>query len=539
MKKTLQIHIAKTLFTIEEDAYAALETYLSSVRAHFDATDARDEIIADIEARIAEQLLESKEAVITLPTVERVTAQMGSVTDFDDEENAGAGTSRRKRLYRDTDTGLLAGVSSGLAAYFGLNVIVVRLFFLVLTLGNGFGILVYIILWLTVPEAKTASQRLEMSGEPVNLATIREIAAERMRDTTGRRIGMLVARVTALLVTLFRFAIGAGLVLFSAAAAIAVLVAAGYSLSSTAWLTVDVPMSALLPGNEYWIVLLAAIIAALIPLFFMLIAGLALLMKRISVSARTALVLLGIWLVMLVACSFGIAETVTNYQQYVAAAPEYQTESQPLELGGSFTSVVVEDGVHLEIVESTTTEATLIETGHVKDLGGYSASVEDGVLTVTSLPVDHHSCILCGISHSRIVLTVPSLSAIEVRDGASVHSSGFPAQHSLTVTLDGNAHANLEVAVQSLKISANDGSQASVSGTAATAVLIADSDSYIDADDLKADTAEVSAERSSHIDVRAATSLEARARDASFVSYSGSPTVTRDADSDSVIESAR
>jgi phage shock protein PspC (stress-responsive transcriptional regulator) len=317
MKKTLQIHIAKTLFTIEEDAYAALETYLSSVRAHFDATDAKDEIITDIEARIAEQLLESKESVITLPTVERVTAQMGSVTDFDDEENArGTNMSLRKRLYRDTDTGLLAGVSSGLAAYFGLNVVLVRLFFLVLTLGNGFGILVYAILWLTVPEAKTASQRLEMSGEPVNLATIRGFAAERMRDTSARRIGMLIARVTALLVTLFRFAIGAGLVFFSAGTAIAVLIAGGFFLSNTAWLTVDVPMSVLRPGWEYWIVLLAATVAALIPLFFTLLAGLALLMKRISLAGRVALILLGIWLVTLIVCGFGLAETITNYQEY-------------------------------------------------------------------------------------------------------------------------------------------------------------------------------------------------------------------------------
>jgi hypothetical protein len=192
--------------------------------------------------------------------------------------------------------------------------------------------------------------------------------------------------------------------------------------------------------------------------------------------------------------------------------------------------------VHLEIMQSTTTESSLIETGHAKDLGGYSAHVENGVLTVTSVPVDHPNCILCGISHSRLVLAVPSLSTVEVRDGASVHADDFPATQSLTVTLDRNARADLAVAVQTLELSASGSSQGSISGTAESATLSAESDSYIIAQDLKADTVKASALHSSHIEVQAATALEATAKNGSSINYSGSPAVTKDADSDSVIE---
>jgi phage shock protein PspC (stress-responsive transcriptional regulator) len=222
MKKALQISIAKTLFTVEEDAYAALDRYLAAVKAHFAATDGHDEIVADIETRIAEQLLESKEQVITLPTVESVTKQMGSVDDFDDAETTkrplAEQVDQKKKLYRDADNGIIAGVCSGLAAFFGVNVLWLRIGFVVLSLFNLVGVIIYGILWLVLPEAKTASQKLEMVGTPVTLATLSETVNERigeLRSSRGRRVGRALVVPFRVLFQILRVFVGAVMVFAS------------------------------------------------------------------------------------------------------------------------------------------------------------------------------------------------------------------------------------------------------------------------------------------------------------------------------------
>ncbi len=537
MKKTSQIRIGKTLFTIEEDAYAALDTYLASVQAHFAETSGKEEIIEDIEARLAEQFHEEKESAITLPTVERVIAQMGSADDFGDEDGA-ARPPLRRRLYRDPGTSLLAGVCSGLAAYLGLNVVLMRVVFVLFTLLNGIGILIYAVLWLTIPEAKTASQRLEMSGEPVTLATIRERAAKGLDETRRWRIGAPIARIIALGIVLIRYAIGIGLVLVAIGGAVALFVTGGFLISDTSWLTADVPMSALLPGAEYWVVLSAGFLAALIPLFFMLVAGSTLLLKRVTLAMRALLALLGIWFIALVICGFGLAETVTHYQRYVAEAPELQTVSQPIAFDGAFSAVSIEDRVRLEIVLGTSTEPSLVETGRAKDMGGYAAYVEDGTLHVTSQPIEREDCLLCGGAHPSVVLTVPSLPAIEARDSASVRSEAFPASQSLSVTLDQNAYADLRVDVAELNVSVSGDSNAYLSGDADNATIEATSGSYVDASGLQARTATVSATRNSYAEAYATESLEAAAQKDSTIRYFGDADVSKDADESSDIAEA-
>lgn len=160
MKKALQISLAKTLFTIEEDAYARLENYLAAVRKHF--------------ASIAEQLLERKEKIVTIEAIESILAKMGKVEDFDDRiasnvpASDGGPAIGGKKLYRNTDNAIIAGVCSGIAAYFGWDALWVRLGFFLLTFLNGFGILLYIVLWIIMPEAKSAAQKLEMTGGTPN-----------------------------------------------------------------------------------------------------------------------------------------------------------------------------------------------------------------------------------------------------------------------------------------------------------------------------------------------------------------------------------
>lgn len=180
MKKTLIINIGNTIIHIEEDAYEILTAYLNEIKQHF-AKNADDfEIITDIENRIAEMFAEilevGKRQVIEISDVQAVIVQMGSVSDFIGEEEEQASNANQyanyegdKKLYRDTEDGVIAGVCAGLGHYLNIEARWIRLIiFLAIFLG-GAGFLAYLILWITMPRAVTRSEKMEMKGEATNL----------------------------------------------------------------------------------------------------------------------------------------------------------------------------------------------------------------------------------------------------------------------------------------------------------------------------------------------------------------------------------
>lgn len=178
MNKTLTVNIAGSVFHIEENAFVKLDIYLKTIKANFPLEE-RDEILHDIELRIAELFLEelnfSKE-VITLKDVERVIHIMGTPDDYNLQQEYDKSDQtnhvRAKKLFRDTQNKVLGGVLSGLGHYFNIDVIWLRIIFVILVLFFGTGVLLYILLWILIPAAKTTSQILEMQGQPINVNTI-------------------------------------------------------------------------------------------------------------------------------------------------------------------------------------------------------------------------------------------------------------------------------------------------------------------------------------------------------------------------------
>ena len=184
MKRTLTVNISGQVFNIDEDAYNVLNDYLQSIKQHFAKTKGGDEIFTDIEARIAEMLKEklvNNKQVITIEDISQVIKTIGEPSEFGGDEyeehseegqKTHAGKSP-KRLYRDPDDAMLGGVCSGLAAYFHTDTVWFRLGFTIAAIaGFGAPILVYLVLWVVVPPASTATERLEMKGEKVNLSNI-------------------------------------------------------------------------------------------------------------------------------------------------------------------------------------------------------------------------------------------------------------------------------------------------------------------------------------------------------------------------------
>lgn len=228
MKKTITANISGIVFHIESDAYDKLNVYLNSIRGYFENTDEVDEIISDIEARIAELLrdmLKNEREVVTTADVDKTIEIMGEPEQFIDVENDfdKEGTYYRsgnftKKLYRDPDDKVLGGVCSGIGHYFGIDGIWIRIVFLLAFFAYGVGLIPYLIMWIIIPQAKTASDKLKMKGEPVTVDSIgRTIKDEYGRfkkkvDTTklsqaSDKIEHLFTFIAGIIVYIFKFLI--------------------------------------------------------------------------------------------------------------------------------------------------------------------------------------------------------------------------------------------------------------------------------------------------------------------------------------------
>lgn len=193
MKKTITAHICGIVFTFEEEAYELLEKYLSAVRLQLGKTADVEEILTDIEARIAElcseQLTETNK-VITVSIIEKITEQLGDPSIFgtgDDETLFEESDKKlKKRFFRHPSDSMIGGVCGGIAAYTGVDSVWIRIFFIVAVVTFGFGLPLYIILWIAVPEAKTTADKLQMQGEDINIENIKNKVVDEKENVKKR-----------------------------------------------------------------------------------------------------------------------------------------------------------------------------------------------------------------------------------------------------------------------------------------------------------------------------------------------------------------
>ena len=210
MKKTLTVNLNNTVYHIDEDAYSQLQDYLESLNDYFRNEEGASEILSDIEARIAELFKERMRfgmQIITVREVDEIISVMGHPEDFasdtlnietDDKEvgekevenqnteKGEDGTTpqekiperNRRRLFRDKDDAFLGGVASGLGYYLSVSTALVRILFVLFTFLTGYALLIYLVLWICIPEAKTAAQKLEMRGEAATVDNIKRFVSE-------------------------------------------------------------------------------------------------------------------------------------------------------------------------------------------------------------------------------------------------------------------------------------------------------------------------------------------------------------------------
>jgi len=202
MNKVFNINLGGYPFTIDEDAYEHLKAYLKTIHNHFRQSEGYEEITSDIESRLAELFQDklSGRPIVVLSTVKDAIAVMGTPEDFGAEPLAEEPMSSPreknysqrkrttqtdyrtgKRLFRNPDEEVVAGVCSGVAAYFGVeDPLWVRLGFVLFFFAGGFALPLYFILWAVMPQAETAADRLAMKGKPITASNIGKIIEEEM-----------------------------------------------------------------------------------------------------------------------------------------------------------------------------------------------------------------------------------------------------------------------------------------------------------------------------------------------------------------------
>ncbi len=330
MNKTVNINLAGTFFHIDEDAFAKLNRYLDAIKRSFSDPQGRDEIIKDIEARIAElftEKLDSHKQVITIKELDEVIAVMGQPEDYaiDEEIFSDSASNEKqekakgyKKLFRDPDNKYIGGVSSGLGHYIGMDAIWVRLIWILLTIfSSGTFILIYIIFWILVPEAKTVADKLTMRGEPVNISNIErkfkenyDSVADKIKnadyDAYGKKIKSStetffdsLGKVLLALLTVFVKFIGVIIILVAATTLIGLFIGlfiTGISGVMGTWYTefFHIINDTMVP---IWLLSLLVFLAVAIPFFFLFILGLKILVDNLKSIGKVAkLTLLGLWL---------------------------------------------------------------------------------------------------------------------------------------------------------------------------------------------------------------------------------------------------
>lgn len=328
MNEVKKCSISGIAFTMSIDAYNALRRYLDTLKERYDKESDGEEIIADIEARIAELILSTHDnnQVVERPLIENIIAQLGSAEAIS-EESATEGERPTqnepripRRLYRDMENAKLGGVCSGVARYFDIDPVWIRLAMFIPLLitpfsgisavwlslsaicGNLFGvfILTYLVLWFAIPAARSPRQRLEMSGEKITEQSIREAAATSSSNDADTKARPVVANtVTALggcLLALFK--IFAALVIFGLSMSVIALCAGIVGVIVTEGAMCDfgsLNEFFALTNSEIAISVLA-ILTVLVPIILLLYVLICLFMSR-RPNRTASIVLFILWIV--------------------------------------------------------------------------------------------------------------------------------------------------------------------------------------------------------------------------------------------------
>ena len=529
MKKTLTINLNGIVFNIDDDAYETLSAYLNELEKHF-ADDEREEIIKDIEDRIAELFTERMHGrnVVDASDVASVIETMGQPSQFDDEaaephaDAAASKSSQRKfrKFYRDGDDRLIGGVAAGLAAYIGWDTTLVRILLLLLLLFSaGWTLLFYILLWIIVPEAKTTAQRLEMQGIEPNLENIKKYMPKRETiQHVGNRALEVISWILKFAAIFISGCIGIGLFMAVIGIVIAIFTLRMMYIPGMFGSWIDIAL------------LVSCALFLLCPAIGLVLLCIRLINKNAPHRPWISWTLLIVWIVSLFAIiGTAIKSTHSPFVPNIAAAGATITEQlfdnlnddsdaiSEVRTCAPFSSIEAERAVRVVLSQGDTTSVVVKAQDHM--LRNIETNVENGVLHIKNNNNNNHTRTL-----PVVYVTTPTLTSIKASE-ASFIKSETPFEHLQTLTLEASEASRIQLtgSAERVIIQASEASRIQLTGNAEQVIIKASEASYVNVADMTITAVEATASEASSINIGQVEKARLTAESAAAITYEGQP----------------
>lgn len=347
MKKTIQINLGGLPFIIDEDAFEKLQKYLQKIKGYFDASTSREEIISDIESRIAEMFstsIKSGTQIITTHDIDEVIKVMGKPEDFaeeaemdrqeqeqgySEEDSRSSRKRANRRIYRDLEGKKLGGVCSGFAYYLGIDPLWIRIIFVATTFIWGTSLFIYVLLWAIIPAAKTSAEKLEMKGEPVNIDNIGKQVEEEWKQFGKRATNIdpsgvetFARNLAYYLVKFFKIGLGIVFLLWGLGFLITILVAylrdfSSFHMNVSGWQTYSDHLIEYLwiDSSNKTLGIVGFLITAGIPTLLLIAGGISMIFSIKWKSKSLWFSLAGIWVAGIVCLTIAGVEIASDFEQ--------------------------------------------------------------------------------------------------------------------------------------------------------------------------------------------------------------------------------
>lgn len=541
MKKTLTINLNNIVFHIDDDAYELLHGYLSDVERHL-SEDEKREVMADIEARIAElftEKLQKNKTVVNIEDVQDIINILGSPNQYSDTEDADENTESKKsekrkskHFYRDPDNAILGGVCAGVAAYFGWDVTWVRIFTIILTFLTGFNLAwVYLLVWIIAPKATTAAHRLEMQGEDVTVENIKEevknvknyVESEKFKQnvsTFGDKFVNFMREFFKVIFSIFGAILGfAGVIVLGALIIGLLVLIFEPGLVNGFYPKITGEWSVLTPEKIVLLIISLLLIVGC-PVFMLIYWIVRLLSGRRDFSKTTSIVVLILWLAGLIMFYSVGAKTVVNWRnQNNGISFNFNDYESPridqTRNVDDFNEIDVSGNVKVVFTQDTTQLLVINAPEKLQD--NIVTSVSGGKLRIyTQNTFNNHEI--------RAFINQDSIFKINVSGASKFITEDTLRTSALKLELTGASRADMNLIVNGMSdFYISGASSAKVFGTTKTARYDVSGASKIDAFDFKANEVNVRSSGASKARVFASISVDANASGASDIICEGNP----------------
>ncbi len=448
MNKTISVNINGLNFIIEEEAYLKLKDYLDEIKKHCGNDVDLEEVIGDIEAGIAEKLkslLTSYKEVITMSDIESLIKVMGTKDDFDREVGGSIEKDNlevKRKLYRNPDNVIIAGVASGLGSYFDVDPIIFRVAFILLTFASGFGVLSYIVLWIAMPEAKTANQKLEMMGEAPTIAAFEKLSKldknlkfnfkehwdkfpilEKILSIPLLVINKffeIIKIVFSKIVPIFKFLFGLFLIVISLFGLGFIGIGSLYLLLQTnsIYSFAFVPISFIVHSVPLVWLVVTGFLSFSIPIIFFLIGGLSLVRRKNLFNFSVAVILVSVWLISGISfCAIGLRylpDTIDKINNY----PTVQETSKIINVSNINKIIVSGSHINVSVLKEKDVETSLV--GRVVDIENIDIANNKDNLSLIWKDKKTEMCLNCNNKSVWLMISKDNLSKIKLENGAHI-----------------------------------------------------------------------------------------------------------------------